>query len=96
MTKITTLRSQNIGEVTPAISDQINNGTNRIYEEFPTLSIILLPVIGIDLLKYSALSGPSQDQETLNFTITKVNKVLTQQNNSKNMPTPWVTFFFFF
>ena len=78
VTKITTLRSQNIGDMTSAISDQINNGTNRIYEEFPTLSIILLPVIGIDLVKYNALSGPSQDQETLNFTITEVNKVVTQ------------------
>ena len=87
-TRITTLRTMDTDTAIINYVYEMNKGLDSLNAQYPDQVTIMIPIVGVDLSKYSGILGQSVEKSTLNHTITAINAKITDCNNSRNLPTP--------
>ena len=87
-TRITTLRTMDTDTAIINYVYEMNKGLDSLNAQYPDQVTIMIPIVGVDLSKYSAILGQSVEQNTVNHIITAINAKITDCDNSRNLPTP--------
>ena len=88
VTKKVNLPPEDQDHVVRRLDQLFRSGINDFQAEFPHTTVLVLPIVGVEINRYNKEAGVSAEQKRLNHMITAVNKMIVLQNDERGLPTP--------
>ena len=89
-TRIYAMKTMDQEENASRLLNLITEGITDISTTWSNLTIIILPIVGVELNRYNKLDGISEHQKDMDYTITRVNRMITDDNNMRGYSTPGI------